>query len=382
MPAPLPRSLAVALLGLACGSPAPDEAAARPVSGTAPTQASAPTPGVREDGSIVSAVDWFGGSLDEALARARTEGKLVLLDVGAYWCDPCHELDEKTFVDPGVGERLAAGYVALHVDAEKGEGPELAERYRVLAYPTLLVLEASGIEKGRIVDFVPPAGLIEGLSRIEAGGNVLEELARAATDRPGDLEAAYAYGTALAAAARRDAAIAELERVVAGDPENAAGLAAKALFDRALYLTYKIDGDPERAIAELRALQARFPAAKESIRAHRQIGRILAGQGKPDEAIAELDAMVAKDPELAASYAWFSFREKCHPEKALAVVRSAQTRTPDDAELRYLEAELSHLVGDPAGALTAIRRASELEPKKAYYRRQVRRFEELARGPS
>src|SRR5690606_2728779 len=61
-------------------------------------------PGVRADGSIVSAVDWFEGSLEQALAKAKAEDKLVFVDVGAYWCPPCHELDETVFTLPKVGE--------------------------------------------------------------------------------------------------------------------------------------------------------------------------------------------------------------------------------------------------------------------------------------
>ena len=50
----------------------------------------------------------------------------------------------------------------------------------------------------------------------------------------------------------------------------------------------------------------------------------------------------------------------------------------EDADLRYLEAELLHLLGQDGPALASIRKASALEPKTAFYRRQIRRFEGLA----
>ena len=269
----------------------------------------------------------------------------------------------------------------MHIDAEKGEGPELVERYHVQAYPTILVLEASGIEKARIVDFIEPEALIEKLGAIESGGNVLAQLAEKAQAAPDDLEAVYDYGHALALAARRDEAEKQFEKVLAGDADNAKGLAAKVLYDRAMFFAFKLDKNNEGAIAQYRALQEKFPDSKQALRAYRQIGRVLNKMGKPAEAIESLDAMVAKKPDdvgLKSSYGWFCFRQKCMPERGLEVVKKGIEQDPQAAGLYYLAAELEHLLGNHAAALTAIRKASELEPKKAYYRRQVTRFEGLA----
>ncbi|HEV7500577.1 MAG TPA: DUF255 domain-containing protein, partial [Vicinamibacteria bacterium] len=42
--------------------------------------------------------DWS----DSAFARARAEGRLVLLDLGAVWCHWCHVMEETTYKDPEV----------------------------------------------------------------------------------------------------------------------------------------------------------------------------------------------------------------------------------------------------------------------------------------
>jgi thioredoxin-like negative regulator of GroEL len=385
---------------MACGASDPSSPAGREATAKAPASEPTPpakttpmpspdvkgeplAPGVQPDGEIVSAVAWFHGSLDEALAKAKAEGKLVLIDVGAYWCPPCHQLDEQVFVRPEVGERLGRGYVALHVDAEKGEGPELCERYDVQAYPTVLVLEATGIEKGRVVDFLPAEALLAALDRIEQGGNVLAELVDAVENDPDDLGKRFALAHAYLLAADAQAAKPELEAVLVGDPTDALGLASKALHDRALFLTYKLEDEPERAIAEFRELQRRFPDSKQAVQAYRHIGRIQCELGLEDEAVASLEAMMAKkpeDPTLAASYGWFSFREGCGHEPALAAVRKGIALAPTDADLRYVEAELLHALGRDAEGLVSIRKASELEPKSAFYRRQVTRFIALAGG--
>lgn len=372
---------------MSCSAPAPKAdapAAAGPAeSAAAENPPKAADPGVQSDGEIVSAVKWIEGDLEAALAAAKAEGKLVFVDVGAYWCPPCRELEEKVFTRADVGAALTAKYVALHVDAEKGEGPELVARYKVQAYPTLLVLDATGVEKGRLVDAMEPPALLAALEKIAAGGDVLAELEQKVAAAPDDLQARYELAVAYALAARRAQADAEFDRVIAGDPDNAKGLAAKAMSDRAAFLVAKIDGDPERAIALYKELQAKFPAAKESVRAYRAIGRELHKLGRDDEAVASLEAMVATDPgnnDLKGSFGWFAFRERCGQASALKEVDAAIEGARDDAELYYLRAELQHQLGRGADALAAIREAARLEPESAFYKRQVRRFTELSGG--
>ncbi len=375
--------IALALL-VACSQPppAPGQPAGAPVP-AASSVAPGPkdSPGVQADGEVVSAVQWFEGSFEEAQAAAKAAGKRLFVDVGAYWCPPCRKLDEEVFTQREVGEALGRDYVAVHIDAEKGEGPDFVTRYRVQAYPTLLVLEAGGLEQGRLVDAMAPAELLAALGEIARGGNVLAALEAAVQAGPDDLEARYRLGNAYALAARRAEAEAELGKVIASDPDNARGLASRAMADRAAFLVAKQDGDPERAIALYRELQQKFPTAKESLRAYRQIGRELHKLGRDDEAVASLEAMVTAEPgnvDLKSAFGWFSFRERCRPEAGLKAVDAGIALDPQNADLHYVRAELRHQLGDGAGALDSIREAAEIEPESAFYKRQVRRFTRLA----
>ncbi|MEO8603479.1 MAG: thioredoxin domain-containing protein [bacterium] len=63
-------------------------------------------------------VDWYPWG-DEAFARARAEGKLVLLSVGYSTCHWCHVMEEESFEDEEIAEFLNRHYVAIKVDRER-----------------------------------------------------------------------------------------------------------------------------------------------------------------------------------------------------------------------------------------------------------------------
>ena len=82
--------------------------------------------------------------LGEAIARAEEEGKLVFIDFYTTWCLPCKLMDEDVFTDRALGRYMNERFVSLKVDAEKGNGANLASLYNVRAYPTLVFLDTNG----------------------------------------------------------------------------------------------------------------------------------------------------------------------------------------------------------------------------------------------
>ncbi len=96
-------------------------------------------PSSKEEG-----IDFVDISFSEALKSAKVSNKLVFLDAYATWCGPCKWMDANTFKDESVGAYFNENFINLKMDMEKGEGPQIARRYKVTAYPTMFFINGEG----------------------------------------------------------------------------------------------------------------------------------------------------------------------------------------------------------------------------------------------
>lgn len=90
-------------------------------------------------------------TFDEALAKAKAENKLIFMDCYTSWCGPCKYMTETIFPQEKAGEFFNPKFVCVKFDMEKGEGPELAKRFGVRAYPTFLILRPDGTVQHKVV---------------------------------------------------------------------------------------------------------------------------------------------------------------------------------------------------------------------------------------
>ncbi|MBI3324945.1 MAG: thioredoxin family protein [Candidatus Omnitrophica bacterium] len=102
--------------------------------------------------------------------QARQAARPVLVDVYADWCMPCVELDQVTFRNPLVAERLT-DFVALRIDATRDvpqEAQALLDRYGIYGVPTVLLFDAAGREREelRVTGFVNPEELVKRLTAV------------------------------------------------------------------------------------------------------------------------------------------------------------------------------------------------------------------------
>lgn len=82
--------------------------------------------------------------LRSAGSVALKEKKLIFIDMYTTWCGPCKYMDKQVFTNQEVGKYFNRQYVSIKLDAEKGEGVSVAEKYNVHSYPTFLFLTPAG----------------------------------------------------------------------------------------------------------------------------------------------------------------------------------------------------------------------------------------------
>lgn len=98
-----------------------------------------------------------------AVAKARTEGRPMVVDVGAEWCKGCKELDRHTFASPAV-RKASRAYVALRIFGGKDDDMEdVMKKYGIVGLPTVIFFDASGAEVDRLHEGVKPDAMVSAM---------------------------------------------------------------------------------------------------------------------------------------------------------------------------------------------------------------------------
>ncbi|MCU4156730.1 redoxin domain-containing protein [Carboxylicivirga sp. A043] len=95
-------------------------------------------------GMMAQGIRFEHGDWAQVKAKAKAAEKIIFIDFYTTWCGPCKNLSNNVFPQKQVGDFYNAHFISYKVDAEKGEGRELAKKFGVKAYPTLVFANANG----------------------------------------------------------------------------------------------------------------------------------------------------------------------------------------------------------------------------------------------
>ncbi len=99
-------------------------------------------------------VAYSGLSFDEALAKAKTENKRVIVDVYTDWCGWCKKMDAEAYTNSEVKKIIEENFIFVKLNAEgtakvnyngkQFTETDLATLFEVTGYPTTVFLEPDG----------------------------------------------------------------------------------------------------------------------------------------------------------------------------------------------------------------------------------------------
>jgi thiol-disulfide isomerase/thioredoxin len=101
------------------------------------------------------------GSWTQILEKSKKENKMIYLDCFTTWCGPCKWMAKNIFTNDTVADFYNAQFVNVEMDMEKGEGLELAKKYGIQAYPTMLYLNSNGEVMHRTCGSAPVQAFVD-----------------------------------------------------------------------------------------------------------------------------------------------------------------------------------------------------------------------------
>jgi thioredoxin len=90
------------------------------------------------------------GSLDDSLNKAKSEGKIVMLELGSVGCIPCEQMKP---VMAKLSDSYKGKMEVFFIDVRKDH--DTARRFRVFAIPVQVFLDKDGKEFHRHTGFYP-----------------------------------------------------------------------------------------------------------------------------------------------------------------------------------------------------------------------------------
>ncbi len=221
-------------------------------------------------------VEFANGSYAEILDKAKQENKIVMIDFITDWCKWCVETDRKVYTNSDVYAYANEHQINWKIDAEKGEGPELAKKYGVKGFPTIVFTQPDGVEIDRIYGYLPAEQFLQKMKEYHSGVNTYGALKSSVETNPDDPAANYNFADKIVSNGLEGDPKPYLSKTITVDPENTSGYT-----DDAKFLLAYLNEDEKALSAALKE----YPTSNKAKDGYMNLANFYAG--KPDFKMAE-----------------------------------------------------------------------------------------------
>ncbi|WP_343744157.1 thioredoxin fold domain-containing protein [Chitinophaga sp.] len=94
-------------------------------------------------------------NLEEATSKAKSEGKLIFIDVYATWCSPCKKMEKEVFTSESVYTYINRNFIPIRIQIDKNPNDtkeiinqynlskEISTKYKIKSIPTYLFIDSN-----------------------------------------------------------------------------------------------------------------------------------------------------------------------------------------------------------------------------------------------
>lgn len=120
-------------------------------------------------------VDWYQGSVEEAMKEAKEKNRPMFLYWGAVWCPPCNQI-KKTIFSQKAFHAEAKNFISLYLDGDKPNAQKWGEYFKARGYPTMMILDSSGKEITRMPGGLNVSEYVELMTKARQNQKSISEL--------------------------------------------------------------------------------------------------------------------------------------------------------------------------------------------------------------